>query len=70
MPYFMDRHELAGVTAADVAAVHMSDLGVQDKYGVQFVNYWFDYELQHAFCLAKGPTEEAVETVHAGSRTA
>ena len=64
MPYFMDRHELEGVTAADVAAVHMKDLGVQDKYGVQFVNYWFDYELQHAFCLAKGPTEEAVEAVH------
>jgi class 3 adenylate cyclase len=64
MPYFMDRHELAGVTAADVAAVHMRDLEVQDRYGVQFVNYWFDYELQHAFCLAKGPNEEAVETVH------
>lgn len=64
MPYYMDRHELAGVTAADVAAVDMRDLEVQDKYGVQFVNYWFDYELQHAFCLAKGPNEEAVETVH------
>jgi len=64
MPYFMDRHELAGVTAEDVAAVHMRDLEVQDKYGVQFVNYWFDYELQHAFCLAVAPNEEAVETVH------
>ncbi len=64
MPYYMDRHELAGVTAADVAAVHLRDLEVQDQYGVQFVNYWFDYDLQHAFCLAKGPNADAVETVH------
>lgn len=64
MPYYMDRHELAGVTAADVAAVHLRDLAVQDQYGVQFVNYWFDYEQQTAFCLAKAPNEEAVETVH------
>jgi class 3 adenylate cyclase len=52
------------VTAADVAGAHVKDLEVQDKYGVQFVNYWFDYELQHAFCLAKAPNEEAVEAVH------
>lgn len=64
MPYFMDRHELEGVTAADVAAVHLKDLEVQDQYGVQFINYWFDYERQHAFCLARGPNEEAVENVH------
>jgi len=64
MPYYMDRHELAGVTAADVAAVHLKDLAVQDRYGVQFVNYWFDYEQQTAFCLARAPNEEAVDTVH------
>jgi class 3 adenylate cyclase len=64
MPYYMDRHDLSGVSAADVAAVHLRDLEVQGKYGVQFVNYWFDYELQHAFCLAQAPNEEAVETVH------
>jgi len=64
MPYFMDRHDLTGVTAADVAAAHLQDLEVQGQYGVQFVNYWFDYELQHAFCLARAPNAEAVETVH------
>jgi class 3 adenylate cyclase len=67
MPYYMDRHELAGATAADVAAVHMQDLLIQDQYGVKYVNYWFDYEAQHAFCLAKGPTQEAVEAVHLAS---
>ncbi len=67
MPYYMDRHELAGVTAADIAAAHMQDLQVQGKYGVQYVNYWFDYQAQHAFCLAKRPTQEAVEAVHHAS---
>lgn len=53
MPYYMDRHELAGVTAADIAAAHMQDLQIQNQFGVQYVNYWFDYEAQHAFCLAE-----------------
>jgi class 3 adenylate cyclase len=67
MPYYMDRHELSGVSAADVAADHLKDLEVQDRYGVKYINYWFDYEAQHAFCLATGPNQEAVEAVHAVS---
>jgi class 3 adenylate cyclase len=64
MPYYMDRHELAGVTAEDLAAAHAKDLEVQSKYSVDFLTYWFDYERQQAFCLARGPDEEAVEAVH------
>jgi class 3 adenylate cyclase len=64
MPYFMDRHELSGTTAADVASAHLRDLEVQDRYGVQYVNYWFDYDRQAAFCLARGPHREAVDAVH------
>lgn len=60
----MDRHELSGVSATDVAAAHLADLAVQDRFGVQFVNYWFDYERQHAFCLADGPDMASVEEVH------
>lgn len=60
----MDRHELSGATAADLAAAHLKDLDAQARYGVEYVNYWFDYERQHAFCLAKGPDAEAVEAVH------
>lgn len=67
MPYYMDRHELPGVNAADVAAAHLKDLEVQDRYGVRYVNYWFDYEAQHAFCLSSGPSKEAVEAVHGAS---
>jgi class 3 adenylate cyclase len=64
MPYFMDRHDLEGATAADIAAAHMRDVAVQDAHGVRFVHYWFDYERQHAFCLAEGPSSGAVEDVH------
>lgn len=64
MPYFMDRHELKGATAEQLAAAHLRDLNVQGKYDVQFVNYWFDPERQHAFCLALAPTGEAVTAAH------
>ena len=64
MPLYMDRHELSAVNAADIAAAHLMDLAVQSRYGVEYINYWFDYERQHAFCLARGPNKEAVESVH------
>lgn len=60
----MDRHELSGATAADLAAAHLKDLDAQARHGVEYLNYWFDYERQHAFCLAKGPDAEAVDAVH------
>jgi class 3 adenylate cyclase len=64
MPYFMDRHELEGATAADIAAAHTQDVSLQERYGVEYVTYWFDYQRQHAFCLARGPNREAVDAVH------
>ena len=67
MPYFMDRHDLAGATAGDIAAAHVLDLAVQDRYAVRYVHYWFDYDRQHAFCLASGPSADAVEAVHRSS---
>ena len=63
----MDRHEFAAVTASDIAGAHLKDLEVQGQFGVRFVNYWFDPDRQTAFCLAEGPTAEAVEKVHSKS---
>lgn len=60
----MDRHDLQGATAAGIAAAHMRDVAVQDRYGIRFVHYWFDYERQHAFCLAEGPSADTVDAVH------
>jgi len=67
MPLYMDRHEFASVTASDIAAAHVQDLAVQGRFGVQFLNYWFDEERQHAFCLATGPNQESVTAAHAAS---
>ena len=60
----MDRHELQGATPDDIAAAHTRDVAVQQQYGVEYVTYWFDYERQHAFCFARGPSRAAVEAVH------
>ena len=67
MPLYMDRHELTGATAAEVAAAHVKDLQVQDRFGVRYLTYWFDYDRGRAFCLADGPNREAVENVHRSS---
>ena len=64
MPLYLDRHQFNGVSAADAAKLHLMDLEVQDRYGVRFLTYYFDHERQTAFCLAQGPSPQAVEAVH------
>jgi class 3 adenylate cyclase len=60
----MDRHDLPGATAEDVARAHVADLEVQDRFGVQYTTYWFDPINESAFCLVHAPSKEAAETVH------
>jgi class 3 adenylate cyclase len=67
VPFYMDRHEFSGLTAAEAAATHLRDLEVQDRFGVRFLTYWFDEERQTAFCLAKAGDADAVESVHRAS---
>ena len=64
MAFFMDRHDLEGATAADMAAAHMSDLDAQKAHDVRFLSYWFDYDRQAAFCLVEAPDAEAAQAVH------
>lgn len=64
MPIFMDRHELAGVSAADIAAAHLKDLNIQDQYGVKFLTYWFDERRGTAFCLMDAPDAATAQCVH------
>ena len=61
---FLDRHQVDGVTAPEVAAAHELDLTVQDQYGVRYLTYWFDEGDGTVFCLAEGPDREALEKVH------
>ncbi len=65
MALFMDVHNIdGGVSAADTAAAHSKDLEVQGKYGVKFVNYWYDESTGTVFCLSEAPNKEAAIAVH------
>jgi hypothetical protein len=66
MPLFMDVHQKApeGARAKDVADAHMADLKVQDKYGVRYINYWFDEKRGKIFCLVDAPSADAANRVH------
>jgi AraC-like DNA-binding protein len=64
MPIFMDRHEIPGATAVDVAKAHQKDLGVQAKYNCRAMTYWFDEARSAAFCLIDAPEAEAVVQMH------
>ena len=64
MPLFMDRHDVPGVTGEQVAQAHTADIAMGDKFGVQFLAYWFDADQGEAFCLAKAPRAELLTAVH------
>jgi hypothetical protein len=64
MPLYMDRHDLPGVKAADVAKAHEADLKVQGKYGVDYQHYWVDEKGGHVFCLVKAPDKATATKVH------
>lgn len=55
MPIFMDRHDIPGMTAEEMAAAHRRDVETQDKFGVKFRTYWFDHECGTVFCLIDAP---------------
>lgn len=67
MPIFVDRHDVTGVTAAQIADMHLRDLAVQEQYGVKFLTYWFDESRRTAFCLIDAPDEDAAQRVHAAT---
>jgi len=64
MPLFMDRHDVPGAKAEDVAQAHLSDLELAGKHDVQFLSYWFDADNGSVFCFAKAPARENLENVH------
>lgn len=66
----MDRHEFSGLTAIDAANMHLKDMALQDRFGVQLLTYWFDYDRQTAFCLATAPSADAVTALHSASHGA
>jgi len=56
MPLYMDvHHNMVGLTDEAAASAHQQDLTVQHKYGVRYLNYWYDKELGKVFCLVEAP---------------
>jgi peptidyl-tRNA hydrolase len=65
MPLFMDIHDkIEGLTADAVAHAHAADVQTQNKYGVQYLKYWFDEGNGKVFCLVDAPNKEAAAMVH------
>lgn len=65
MPLFMDVHDhVEGLTAEAVAGAHQKDLETQERYGVDYKQYWFDEGSGKVFCLVEAPDAETAATVH------
>jgi class 3 adenylate cyclase len=64
MPIFLDRHNMPGLTAEQIAEGHRKDLEVQDRYGVKYMTYWWDYERGTGFCLVDAPDAATAACVH------
>jgi hypothetical protein len=65
MPKFMDVHNgFFGVSAAQLQEAHRRDLAIQGEEGVHFEQSWLDPVAGKVFCLATGPSKEAVIRVH------
>jgi hypothetical protein len=65
MALYMDIHQhIPGLTKEAVAGAHEKDLEVGEKYGVQYLKYWFDESSGKVFCLVEAPNTEAAVAVH------
>jgi len=65
MPLFMDVHKhVEGLTEEAVTHAHQADLKTQEKYGVQYLRYWFNEDSGQVFCLVHAPDKEAANAVH------
>jgi class 3 adenylate cyclase len=64
VPQYIDRHDLPGAAPEEVADAHTRDVEVEEKHGVRFHTYWFDPDNGSVFCLAEGPSKQALEEVH------
>ena len=65
MAKFMDVHNgFFGVTAEQLRDAHNRDLAIQDDESVVYERAWMDPDSGKVFCLATGPSKEAVMRIH------
>lgn len=66
MATFMDVHSgFFGVTKQQLEAAHGRDLELEGAEDVHFERAWLDPIAGKVFCIATGPSREAVARVHA-----
>ncbi|MFP5341600.1 MAG: SCO4226 family nickel-binding protein [Candidatus Limnocylindria bacterium] len=65
MATFMDVHNgFFGVSGEQLAEAHQRDLEIENEEGVHYERAWLDSDSGKVFCLATGPSREAVMRVH------
>jgi class 3 adenylate cyclase len=47
-----------------VAKAHAADVGLQARYGVEYIKYWFNEKSGKVFCLCTAPDAESARCVH------
>lgn len=64
---YIDVHRLGKEnlpTVAEVAEAHTKDLATQDKYGVNFIEYWVDEKNGNIYCVSQSPSPDAIMETH------
>ncbi len=65
MARFMDVHTgMKGVTREQLLEAHRRDLAIEGEEKVHFIEAWADPGSGKVFCLAEGPSRDAVQRVH------
>ncbi len=65
MARFMDVHSgFVGVTAQQLKEAHERDLEIEGEESVHFEHAWMDPVQGKVFCLATGPSRDAVLRIH------
>ncbi|HYL41355.1 MAG TPA: SCO4226 family nickel-binding protein, partial [Candidatus Binatus sp.] len=65
MATFMDVHNgFFGVTGEQLAEAHGRDLAIENEEDVHYERAWLDPVAGKVFCLATGPSKEAVMRIH------
>lgn len=65
MAKFMDVHSgFFGVTAAQLRDAHQRDVEIQADEDVVYERAWLDPDSGKVFCLASGPSREALMRIH------
>jgi len=63
---YFDIHYIGAgyVSAKDVAGAHEKDLAIQEKHGVNLINYWVDEEDGVVMCLAQAKDSTSFSETH------